>query len=179
MVIPTALTLASLKKIGAAAFNAGVRDPINFLLSTFPRVHVYNAAGQSIPSSATFNLMLWDSEIYDTDSMHSTSVNTSRITFTTSGTYHVDVMICFASATYTTLSLQVNLNGGGVIGGGTNLRQMLYDQGAGNAGPFTFDRFFTAGDYIEVFVAQVSGGAKTTATSPLGSRVFAYMLATT
>lgn len=177
MVIPTALTLTSLKKIGAAAFNAGVRDVLNFLLSTYPRCHVYNAAGQSIPNSATLNLMLWDSEVYDTDSMHSTSVNTSRITFTSAGTYRVDAMICFASATYTTLSMQVNLNSGGVSGTGI-LRTMLYDQGAGNC-PFTMERFFAAGDYIEIFIAQVSGGAKTTATSQFGSRVFAEMVATT
>jgi hypothetical protein len=182
MVIPTAFTFTALKKLGAAALNAGVRDVLNFLLTTYPRCHVYNAAGQSIPDSATYNLMLWDAEVYDTDSMHSTSVNTSRITFTTAGLYDIDAMVCFAPATYTDLKMQVNLNSGGVIGGGTALRSMFYDKGAGNAGPFTFCQFFSAGDYIEVFVSQVSGGAKSTPTGAgalLGCRVFARLIATT
>lgn len=178
MAVPTPLSPTAGDKLSAALFNSGVRDPLNFLLSP-PRCHVYNGAGQSIVNAAALALMLWDSEIYDTDTMHSTSSNTGRITFTTAGTYEIDCLISFASATYTVLTLQCNLNAAGVAGGGTLIRTELYDQGAGNAGPFTFQRFFSAGDYIEFFIQQTSGGNKTTATSAYGSRVFARWVAST
>ena len=188
MIVPTSYVMVAAKKIAAAAFNAGVGDFLGFLATTYPRCHVYNAAGQVLPDSATYNLMGWDTEVYDTDGMHQLgatgtgSTSNSRIVFTTAGLYEIDAMVCLAAATYTDLKMQVNLNGGGVIGGGTALRSMLYDKGAGNIGPFTFCRYFDAGDYIEVFVSQVSGGTKTTAASTsgvLGTRVFARWIATT
>jgi hypothetical protein len=170
--------MTALKKIAAAAFNAGVKDFLNFLATTYPRVHAYSATGQVLPNAAaTFTLIAFDGEVYDTDSMHSTTVNPSRITFTTAGLYHIDVLVSLAASTYTTLTLRTRLNSGGSATGGTLLRDELYPNGAPNMGPFTFNQFFNAGDYIEFFVAQ-AGGTPTTAANALGTRVFASFMAT-
>jgi hypothetical protein len=47
---------------------------------------VYNSGNQTI-SNATWTDLTFDSELYDTDTMHDTSSNTNRITFTTAGVY--------------------------------------------------------------------------------------------
>jgi hypothetical protein len=182
MAVPTPYVAVAGTKASASAFNAGVKGPLDFLMSP-PRCHVYNAAGQSIANAAALALMGWDSEAYDTDGLHQLgatgvgSTSNSRITFTTAGLYAIDCLISFSSSTYTVLTMQCNQNAAGVAAAGTILRTQLYDQGAGNAGPFTFERFFNAGDYIEFFIQQTSGGAKTTATSLYGSRVFARWVA--
>ena len=68
----------------AARLNTEVRDALDFLLDP-PRLWAYDASGLAL-ANATTTLITFDSEIYDTDTMHSTSTNTSRCTFTTAGT---------------------------------------------------------------------------------------------
>jgi len=56
---------------------------------------VWNSANISVVDS-TEVLLTFDSEDYDTDSMHSTSSNTDRITFTTAGKYVYGIAIDFS-----------------------------------------------------------------------------------
>ena len=55
---------------------------------SFIGAKVYNNANISVPNAQT-TLIAFNSEMFDTDSMHSTSTNPSRITINTAGKYLV------------------------------------------------------------------------------------------
>ena len=65
--------------------NGHVRDNLSFLY-TPPMCRVYNSANISV-NDATVTALTFDSERFDTDTMHSTSSNTGRITATSAGKY--------------------------------------------------------------------------------------------
>ena len=129
-------------------------DDITFLAHP-PRVRVYNSANISIPNSA-LTALTFNSERFDTDTMHSTAANTGRITFTTAGGYDVGCGVSFAANATGQRDVGIRLNGVTLI---------AYD--ARPAAPatvgtiFAFSTFyeFAAGDYIEVVVFQNSGAA--------------------
>lgn len=62
---------------------------------TVPTCLAYNSANQTI-TTTTETLLTWDSETIDTDNMHSTSSNTSRITTNTAGKYLFSFRVSFA-----------------------------------------------------------------------------------
>jgi hypothetical protein len=117
---------------------------------------VYNSATQSIPDSAA-TALTFDTEVFDTDGFHSTSVNTSRMTIPAGlgGKY-------FLLGTY-----EPTANGTGRrdlmlrVNGATEIARL---RGIGNASYAGFSQVSTiydlaAGDYVEVTVLQDSGGA--------------------
>lgn len=178
--IPTPYDATSGTKASAAAFDAGVKDVLNYLLDGVPRAHVYDASGLSMANGVA-TLVTFDSETYDNDSMHSTASNTSRIVFTTAGRYDVNILLTIGSGTYTNEDLNVRLNSAGSSAGGTSLRTQAYSNGTAGLLTmiFTFKRVFSAADYIELFVNQTSGGAKLLSATSLGTRVFVERLSTT
>jgi hypothetical protein len=152
--VPTVLDPTAGDPLSASAFDAGVRDPLNWVLQNKPRVRVSNTAGLPITSGT---ILTWNQESYDTDTMHSTVTNTSRITFITAGMYIVSVTIQYPNATYTIQDVNVRVNSAASSTGGTGL------DGTVGADPmnyqtarvpvFTFRRLFNANDYIEVFAS--------------------------
>lgn len=105
-------TWASGDKPTAAQFNQDIRDNVSFLANP-PACRVYHSTTQSL-TDATETTLVFDSERYDTNSMHSTAVNTGRITFATAGLYLVTGHIELAAATdYADLYLMIRLNGAG------------------------------------------------------------------
>jgi hypothetical protein len=79
---------------------------------------VFNAANQNITSGA-FNNPTWDSEVYDTDAIHSTSVNTSRLTVPSPYT-KVELlgrMEMAAAAGGTVRAVDITKNGSGAYAG--------------------------------------------------------------
>lgn len=126
-------------------------NPINV-----PSCLVNMAAAQSIPNGVitTFN---FDTEVFDTDNMHSTTVNNNRITFNKTGTYIVGGRaIWAASAVNVQRYIEIRTNGTTVwdsvdvppIGGGG---QSQHD--------ITTLLSVNAGDYFELRVYQDSGAA--------------------
>ena len=122
---------------------------------------VYTNAAQSI-SNACDNLVLWQLESYDTDSMHGTNTcqsaadASSKLTAKTAGKYHISVGIEFA----------VNVTGfrGGYIreGGDTVISTVRQTSVCGTGKPqfqFSTDYDLGACDYVQVLVAQNSGGS--------------------
>lgn len=98
------------------------------------------------------------SEAYDTDTMHSTSSNTSRITATTAGKYLFWGTVAFAASA--TGYRRVNYK----VDGGTGVTVMTVnavDTGGpiGTVIPFTFSLSLTAGQYVEITATQLSGGS--------------------
>jgi hypothetical protein len=125
--------------------------------STFTGVSLYNSAAQSI-SNNTDTIVLFDSELYDTNTFHSTSSNTGRITIPTGqgGYYQFNCSVQFQ-----------NLSGG-------NRRVILYKNGAvmsDNTGyqiengsgltsiKFTVVLNAAAGDYFTMIAFADQGGA--------------------
>jgi hypothetical protein len=125
---------------------------------TFVGCAVSNTATFSIANN-TSTVLTFDTELYDTDSFHSTSTNTSRITIPSgkSGYYQTKGSLRFApdGTGVRTLSFRVNGNNEGLLSeykGDANSTDI-------DTGVITF--YLNAGDYIEVFAFQNSGGALT------------------
>jgi len=123
---------------------------------TYKGVRLTASSDPSI-ANATFVATTWDTETYDTDSFHSTSSNTSRITIPTGlgGYYNIEIAINWAAAGsgafYTSIYKNGSLVSGTYGGYDTSQRSPMYYSSTLN---------LSAGDYIEAYVQQNSGGSK-------------------
>jgi hypothetical protein len=150
----------------AAQLNQDVRDNVSFLANE-PSCRVYHNVDQSIAHS-TLTTLAFNSERYDTDTMHDTVTNNSRITFTTAGVYVVSLNIEFPTFNdYTLLLAQILLGGATVIAKqnlGTN------SQVTENIGLNVTTLYkFTAGQYVEARVRHVNGVAAARNVSAIGN----------
>lgn len=138
----------------AAQFNAEFRDWIAALANP-PACRVRRTTAQSI-NTATVTAITFDAERTDTDTMHSTSSNTSRITITTSGRYHVYGNVAYAANATGIRYTAIRLNGTTVV-----VEDARAPAGAGDATIVSIDTsyLFSAGDYVELVAFQTSGGA--------------------
>lgn len=120
-----------------------------------PACRVYHNANQSITTSGTSQILVFNSERYDTDAMHSTSVNTSRITFNTPGLYVVTASVEFAANATGERNLELLLNGTTFIA--LDGRRA---QAAGSTYCTIETQYkFAATNYVEIRALQSSGGA--------------------
>jgi len=162
--IPVESTAAAGTKITASWANSNVVDAVNFLLAAGgnprPFASVYRSAALS-PANATFTLISFDAEVEDNDYMHDNSTNPSRVTLWNDGIWQVTYGIAFASSATGRRIGQVRSNAGGLSGGGTFQQQ--FNVATSPSGTFAhqgiFAARFIAGDYLELFVEQQSGGA--------------------
>ena len=125
--------------------------------STFVGCGVKKTTDQSL-SSSTYTVLSWDSENFDTDTMHDNSTNNTRITIATgkAGYYLLSGSISFGS----------NGTGNRIVRSyknGSDFR-WLAAVAASNTGNFTVVPFsqtlsLSAGDYLEIYAFQSSGGA--------------------
>lgn len=179
--VPTPFTATAGDKLSATTWNAQVRDVFNWLLTGFPRVHAFDATGNTCVATVG-KLIQFDGETYDTDSMHDTAVNNSRIVFQTAGRYDIDVLIGMpAIGAYSQMDMHVRLNSGGSIAGGSAIRVQPFSDSI-QAMPgllFRAKRFMNAGDYIEVFILQNSSASRLTVALSTATRVQCEWLSTT
>jgi hypothetical protein len=157
---PTGTSDLKLLRVGAGVGKlVDASDNPALLTTKVPKIRTYNSAVQSISDSVstaiTFNTN--DTNI-DTDSMHSTVTNTSRITFNTAGVYSIGAIADFdfnTAGSYRVLEIQIN--------GGTHLTPSLYGSEATNNNQPHLQAsgvyYFSAGDYIQAIITQVSGGS--------------------
>lgn len=138
-----------------------------------PACRVFHNANQSI-ASGTETTVLYNTEIYDTDNMHSTAANTSRITINTAGLYLVGFngFIEDGTTAFTNTYSVIKLNGATVLS---------YMSGARPAGILAGPLFnmsivykFIAGDYVESLVYQLMStpGARNLTTGAGHSPIF-------
>ena len=123
--------------------------------SGFVGCALYNSAALSI-ANATVTTVLWNSEDFDTDSFHSTSTNTGRITIPSGkdGKYLFIVTTLFDVNATGFRGVRFNKNG--------SIQNYLETQpgGTGNGGVSLSAIYnLVATDYIEAAVEQTSGGA--------------------
>lgn len=179
--VPTAYDAVAGHKLTAVELDSGVRDPLNWYLNDFPRVYAYQSG--NLPClNGVAKLITYDSEVYDTDSMHSTSSLTSRIVFQTPGLYRHTIKVHMATATFTTLNLTINKNAAGAVGGGITLANPDFKSTAAGPGNcvLIFNWPYTvAGDYIEMFITQTVGASVNTAAGALATYVQCEWIAAT
>lgn len=114
---------------------------------------VYNTGNQAL-ATGVYTAITFDSERYDTDGMHSTSSNTSRITINQDGKYHVGACVSYAPHVTGQRFVTIYLNGTTYIA----YTRPVSDAADGSYTTLACDYQFSAGDYIEVRMYQNTGG---------------------
>lgn len=142
-------------------------------LQGLDRCWVYNSANISVATSGTPQALTFNSEQYDSNGMHSTVSNTSRITIQKDGYYNFYGHAAWAGNATGYRELKVVKNGT------TDIWIVRQDgQGASTVvhqgiavPPFSS----TTGDYYELYATQTSGGALNALTSGVYGIAFAAM----
>jgi len=115
-----------------------------------PAVRVSLAGNQTI-TTATYTVLNWALEDFDTDTMHDTSTNTSRLIATTAGIYHIIGTTTWVETTSSSKNLRFRRNGsialtevviGGVANESLHLSQIIE---------------LNATDYVELLVRHQAG----------------------
>jgi hypothetical protein len=145
----TAAKIADLNITEGKLINRAVTAP---KVGVLPHARVFHNVNQAIVS-ATPTILFFNSERYDTDTIHDTAVNPGRLTCKTAGLYNIFAHIEWAANATGSRYLAVRQNGATILGvthvpnlGTTPVRQSLS----------TVTRLAT-NDYLEVIVAQDSG----------------------
>ena len=192
--IPSPRTWTNGEEVLETYLDTDLRDGWRFFTNP-PRVKVYNSTGQTLAGSASginHTLMTWDTEIYDTDGMHSTSSNTGRLTAVTAGAYQVILHVNWSidnsvsnisvgpGNRYSSVHLNDTTNADPTSNPtrqiGTDISHMLPSDGLGpQTSHINFQRFFTAGDYITAVVTTSSTQSVTTIVSGQPTRTFFAM----
>lgn len=115
---------------------------------------VYNSAPQSIPN-ATATATTFDSEAWDTASIHSTSSNTSRLTAPVAGKYLILGLMQWASSATGTRTVQIVQNGSTTLATVDSAPLSIAD----NVPIVSVIANLAATDYVELVVTQSSLGS--------------------
>lgn len=139
---------------------------------TMPRgfaCRLSHSAGQNV-NNATFTGLNWDTETYDPSNLHSTSVNSSRITFGSTGVWMVGASAEWSNASSVGVrSLRVDLNDATHLAG-----TVAQGSGAGDAASVATSLLVTATtDYVTAVVFQNSGSTNSI-TGPASNYVSAF-----
>lgn len=169
--VPTAPTFAPGESTGVAAKLNQLRDVHNFWASP-PRCYAYSSTVESIPNNA-LTVVSFEAEVYDVvqagDSpMHDNTTNNSRIVLRTAGTYEVSGQVTFAgSAAGPRRVADVRKNAAGSGSGGTRIafsqQAPIASASFATSVPVPVVEFVAAaGDYLELFGLQDTGGSLNT-----------------
>lgn len=157
--LPSGRTWVTNDEPTAKMFNTDLRDAYAFFWNP-PRVRVYRATSQTIPSSGvSATLLTWDTETFDSDGMHA-SGSPSRLTVVTAGIYEVTLHMEYQVRNvvdngHRFVAVHKN-NASAVVFGSAN--EIGYDHaiqadndtsGAPQTNHLTFLHSFAAADYIE------------------------------
>lgn len=147
--IATLMNIAPGEPLPAAVVQQ-IRDNQEFLIDP-PLCSVRGSSAQNIPNSAA-TALLAETELFDNDSMHSTSVNPERITVQTPGRYRFSTRVEFASASGGAREIRFYKNNT-LMGAGF---MMTPNSGVHVVTTYIED-VSMAGDYYHVTVVQTSG----------------------
>lgn len=125
-----------------------------------PACRLFHSASVSIPLAGIETLLPWDSEVYDTDSMHDTATNNTRIYIKTPGLYRVSCQVAWPNNTSGYRELGFRRNGVAVAWSDMS-----------PVGPSQYQQGFAiimcaAGDYLEVGAIQGAGSLSLTSGQP-------------
>ena len=122
---------------------------------TFVGCRVYNSTTQTI-GTGSFTAVTFDSEEYDTDSLHSTVSNTGRLTASATGKWNVTAGVTWDTNATNNRYLLLRVNGTTYVRG--TIRQDLGQSGRASQNITSGPIALSATDYVEVLVYQDSGG---------------------
>lgn len=134
--------------ITSGHWNTDLTSNIAWLATDKPMVRANNAGTQSI-SNNSWTALTFDSEDFDNATIHSTSSNTSRLTFATAGKYLVGGASVSGQASGTDYDTAVAL----VVGGATYIARSTH---AGVTANYIYPSIasvyaFAATNYVELF----------------------------
>jgi hypothetical protein len=154
--VPATQSFLAGEKVTAAKLIAAAKTPLDFLMNP-PRCNAYAGSAISLADQTT-TLITFSTEAWDTDSMHSTSSNTSRITINTSGQYLVTFYARWLSnATgYRQLNLRLNATGNPGLGSTLSTINTPAVNGSATFLTRTMEMSCVAGDHYELFAWQNS-----------------------
>jgi len=137
-----------------AMWDDYIKTNVNNLIVP-PSCRVYKAAAQSI-NSGSDTAIQFDSERWDTDSMHDTVTNKTRITANTAGIYVITGHAMFAANATGIRAIYIRLNGSTRIA-----QQLMPSNSAGTDTALSVATVYelAAADYVELMAVQTSGGA--------------------
>ena len=145
----------------AAHFNADIKDAENFY-KTPPSVSVRNTTNVPDVANNTWTVLTWNTDVVDTDAMHDTGSNTSRLVAKTQGYYY-----CFARIRWEwhtdnngMRGIWIKKNSAGTVASGTTMANDFRHSnnwattpnnrhGCGCSG---FTSLLAVNDYLECFV---------------------------
>lgn len=113
-------------------------------------------AGQSIPH-ATWKTLIFNTETWDEDGLHSLSTNADRLTIRTAGVYLITAQARFAANLTGTRELQIRLNGSTTLAL-VDCLATAQTNGLAYLNLVTLWKL-TVGDYLSAVVYQTSGAA--------------------
>lgn len=156
MAYSTTPTVAAGDVFPAAHWNTYVRGNLNHLADP-PRCLVVSTANQTGITTAGAALT-FTNEAYDTDAMHSTASNPSRITFITPGYYagYAIVQLTHSTVAGGYKEVQVVKNGTDIVGAS---RVETNSTAVNTVQTVPFENRFGTNDYVEVKVAHTYTGA--------------------
>jgi hypothetical protein len=139
--------------VTADLLNEQLKENMSFLYAP-PAARVYSVASISVSSNNSLALP-FDNERYDTDNIHDTGTNPSRLTCQSPGKYLIIGQAAFESNTTSYRRLKVRLNGATIIA------QETVAPVNGAATEMTVATIYelAANDYVELLAYQNSGGA--------------------
>ncbi len=144
--------------VTAANWNE-LADDIKWLAEQAPTARVYHNTTQSIAVSGTFQALVFNSERWDIGSTHSTVTATSKLTVPSGGggKYRVGAQAEFDANATGQRDIKICLNGNT----SAILCELQVDAAATGDTLLSIsgDWALSAGDYIEVYARQTSGGA--------------------
>lgn len=159
--VPVTRTWVSGEVVTAGYMNNNITSPVAWLLA--PALCRVRATGAQSIANNTFVTLTFDAEDVDTTGMHSTAVNTGRLTAVYPGWYQLFGANCWAAGGAAATSRRMAhyiVNGGsgltGSIGGGTGMNSIM------PAVWRPIHLYLNVGDYVEVQVYQDTGGALST-----------------
>ena len=127
--------------------------------SAFVGCSVFASAAQSL-ANGTLTVIAFDSEYFDTNSMHDNATNNSRITIPASqgGKYLLSANIVYAPNATGFRQFFIRINGGNNFYSASNPVIPAYASWP-NYVAYSFVLDLAAADYVEIFGSQNSGGA--------------------
>lgn len=151
MAYTTPRTWVTGEVVTAALLNTHLRDNISYLANP-PTCRAYHNTTQSIPTGSN-TLFALNSERYDTDAMHDTVTNNSRLTAKTAGVFSVTGGCQWAASAVGFRSIFLIVNGATIFAH-TTLASVTGAVEMAVAGQWKC----AVNDYIEIWGVQTSGG---------------------
>ncbi|NUP53433.1 MAG: hypothetical protein HOW97_39855 [Catenulispora sp.] len=168
LAIPTLASEIPGNYVTSALWNANVYNGITYLL-TPPLYAGYQSAAQSI-ANTSLTAITMDSSVVDSYGGHSSITNNTRYTAQVGGYYLVIGQVGYAANASGNRLIELHKNGGGTLalGQGVGLAPTTANNGAVQVTALVL---LSAGDYVEAYTYQTSGGSLSTIPSQTGMTV--------